>query len=144
MTLASFRDDYAFPFRVSASGSATQASYAAHVGQMIRQVLLTAPGERVDLPEFGCGLRRLLFAPSRSGGAAPPGLFGTSPGDAATASAQILVQQALERWLGDQIKVQQVIVLGGEDAPEGELEIEVRYLLIEVQDVLSTRVRLLS
>ena len=54
----------AFPFRIDAGfGQAAQAAYAAHVDQMIRQVLLTAPGERVDLPEFGCGLRRLLFAP---------------------------------------------------------------------------------
>ena len=37
--------------------------YARHVDQMIRQVLLTAPGERVDLPQFGCGLRQLVFAP---------------------------------------------------------------------------------
>ena len=59
------RTDYAFPFRIDpVSGQAPQAAYAAHVDQMIRQVLLTAPGERVDLPEFGCGLRQLLFAPN--------------------------------------------------------------------------------
>jgi phage baseplate assembly protein W len=33
---------------------------------MIRQVLLTSPGERIDLPEFGCGLRQLIFAPHSS------------------------------------------------------------------------------
>ena len=31
---------------------------------MIRQLLLTDPGERVDLPQFGCGLRSLVFAPN--------------------------------------------------------------------------------
>lgn len=49
------RTDYAFPFRIDpVSGQALQTPYAAHVDQMIRQVLLTAPGERADLPQFGC------------------------------------------------------------------------------------------
>ena len=59
------RTDYAFPFRIDpVSGQAAQAPYAAHVDQMIRQILLTTPGERVDLPQVGCGIRQLLFAPS--------------------------------------------------------------------------------
>lgn len=138
------RGDYSFPFRITPSGQAAQTGYAAHVEQMVRQVLLTAPGERADLPEFGCGLRRLLFAPNRTGGRIPSGLFGVTAGDAATASAQILVRQALDRWLAGQIQVQQVVVLAGDDSPqEGELEIEVRYLLIETQESASTRVKLL-
>ncbi len=56
------RHDYAFPFRIDpVSHQAARTSYETHVDQMIRQVLLTSPGERADLPEFGCGLRRLLF-----------------------------------------------------------------------------------
>jgi uncharacterized protein len=35
------------------------------IGEAIRQnfknLLLTSPGERIMIPEFGCGLRRLLF-----------------------------------------------------------------------------------
>ena len=39
------RNDYAYPFRIDpASGQAAQAGYADHVDQMIRQILLTAPG----------------------------------------------------------------------------------------------------
>lgn len=124
------RDDYAFPFRIAASGQAARARYPAHVEQMIRQVLLTAPGERVDLPEFGCGLRRLLFAPD------------STSGQALLASAQLIVQQALRRWLADQVEVREVTVLGGDDAPEGQVEIEVRYVLIETQDALVTLVRI--
>ena len=53
------RRDYAFPFRIDGGSQQTaQSPYAAHVEQMIRQLLLTTPGERVDLPQFGCGLRR--------------------------------------------------------------------------------------
>ena len=59
------RTDYAFPFRIDpGSAQAAQSPYAVHVDEMIRQILLTTPGERADLPEFGCGLRRLLFAPN--------------------------------------------------------------------------------
>ena len=58
------RYDYAYPFRIDPlSGQGMQTEYASHVDQMIRQVLLTSPGERIDLPEFGCGLRQLIFAP---------------------------------------------------------------------------------
>ena len=49
-----------------------QSRYAQHVDEMIRQILLTTPGERADLPEFGCGLRQLLFAPNSDALKPPP------------------------------------------------------------------------
>src|SRR5512134_1247724 len=95
------RHDYAFPFRIDpASGQAAQTNYAAHVAQMIRQVLLTSPGERADLPEFGCGLRQLIFAPHS---------------EALDATTQLVVQQALNRWLAGQIQVKKVKVLTPEE-----------------------------
>ncbi len=112
------RHDYAFPFRIdSASGQAAQTNYDAHVEQMIRQVLLTSPGERADLPEFGCGLRQLLFAPHS---------------DALTATTQMQVQQALDQWLAGQIRVQRVTVVSPEDTPDvSQLLIQIDYVLIE-------------
>src|ERR1700674_1165032 len=109
---------------------------------MVGQGLLTAPGERVNQPEFGCGLLRMLFSAGMSR-AHSPGQPAFPGGDAASASAQILVQQALGRWLAGQIKVEQVIVVSGSDAPAGGVSIEVRYRLLETQDVTSTRVRLI-
>ena len=81
--------DYAFPLRIDAAlGRPSCAGYAAHVAQMIRQVLLTSPGERVCLPEFGCGLRRLVFAPQHDGLAATARAAGQAapwrPGSAVT------------------------------------------------------------
>jgi phage baseplate assembly protein W len=112
------RHDYAYPFRIdSVSNQAAQTSYEAHVEQMIRQVLLTSPGERADLPEFGCGLRQLLFAPFS---------------DALTTTTKMQVQQALNQWLGNQIQVINVNVASPEQAPaEGELFIEIEYILLE-------------
>src|ERR1700729_219629 len=90
------RTDFAYPFVIDpVSGQALQAPYATHVDQMIRQILLTTPGERADLPQFGCGIRQLLFAPNSTG---------------LEATTQILVRQALGTWLGDQIQVQSVDV----------------------------------
>ena len=35
-----------------------------HIREQIEQVLFTDPGERVFRPEFGAGVRRLVFEPS--------------------------------------------------------------------------------
>ena len=135
------RQDFAFPFIINAaSGQAAQASYQDHVRQMIEQVLLTDPGERVCLPTFGAGLRRLLFAPLSS---------------QIETTTQIVVTQALTTWLGNQITVQKVSVLTADDRvspgdtvgaelPEGAILIEVQYVLIETQTVQKTQVRVIG
>jgi len=54
----------AFPYHFDARGrTAHAASDDAHSRDMIEQVLFTAPGERVNRPDFGSGLLRLVFAP---------------------------------------------------------------------------------
>jgi Bacteriophage baseplate protein W len=54
-----------FPLRIGASGAATS-SRRGHVRQQIEQVLFTDPGERVFRPEFGAGIRALIFEPNGS------------------------------------------------------------------------------
>lgn len=131
------RQDYAFPFRIdAASRQAAQTNYAAHVQQMIRQVLLTTPGERVNLPEFGCGLRQLLFAPHS---------------EALDVTTQMMVQQALNRWLAGQIDVKTVKVVPpgttteqGELLDQSQLLILIEYVLIETQSNQRLEVRVPS
>ncbi len=53
----------AFPFRVGASGPAVSRG-AAHVRELIEQVLFTTPGERVFRSEFGGGIKTLTFEPN--------------------------------------------------------------------------------
>jgi phage baseplate assembly protein W len=123
------RHDYAHPFAIGPSGQAEQARYAAHVAQMVRQILLTSPGERIDLPDFGCGLRKVVFAPR------DPSL---------DASAEMLVQQALKRWLGDQIDVRRVrVVPVAETGDEATFVLDVEYVLRETQTTASTRIEVL-
>lgn len=54
-----------FPFTVSSNGPQTS-SRAEHVREQIEQVLFTSPKERVFRPEFGVGIRRLVFEPNSS------------------------------------------------------------------------------
>jgi len=119
------RDDYAFPFRIDpASRQAQRAPYDAHVAQMVRQVLLTTPGERADLPEFGCGLRALVFA-------------GNS--DALSAATQMLVQQSLARWLSDYITVRTVEVT----PVDAENLVRIEYMLVATRASQSVEVRVI-
>ncbi|GEN98736.1 hypothetical protein NSE01_05690 [Novosphingobium sediminis] len=67
--------------------------FDAHVEQLVMQVLLTAPGERINRPDFGCGVKRLVFAPG---------------GEVAATLAQATIYQALTTWLGDVITVTEV------------------------------------
>lgn len=55
----------AFPLRIGQAGPSI-AGRAAHVRQQIEQVLFTVPGERVFRPEFGAGVRALIFEPNAS------------------------------------------------------------------------------
>lgn len=106
------RHDYAFPFRIDlVSRQAQRTGYERHVAQMVRQTLLTTPGERADLPEFGCGLRALIFA-------------GNS--DALSATTEMLVRQSLARWLSDHITVQTVEVI----SDDSSILVRVDYTLV--------------
>jgi len=124
------RNDFALPFAIDAgSGQAARSSYQDHVEQMIRQVLLTDPGERVCLPTFGAGLRRLIFAPISA---------------QLGATTQMIVTQALTTWLGNQISVQKVTVETSADdleAATGFVMVTVDYTLLETQSVRTTTVQ---
>jgi len=117
--MAVTRQDFAYPFRIDpASQQTAQTGYPAHVDQMVRQLLLTSPGERVNLPQFGCGLRSLVFAPNT---------------DALAATVKLRVIQGLSQWLAGAVNVLDVEVTGGTGAAPGTLEVTVTYTLIETQ-----------
>ena len=64
-TLAPFARRFRFPAGVDRTGDrfAEEPDYDTYVRGLIRQVLLTAKGERINRPAFGAGVRRLVFAP---------------------------------------------------------------------------------
>jgi hypothetical protein len=53
----------AFPFTMETSGPRL-AGRAEHIRGQIEQVLFTLPGERVFRPEFGAGVKTLVFEPN--------------------------------------------------------------------------------
>src|SRR5262245_43923966 len=81
-----------------------------HIRDLIEQLLLTAPGERVNRPTLGSGVLGLVFAPA---------------GDAFAAATRLSVEAALTEWLGDLIEVVGVEVTS-EDAM---LRLDVRYVV---------------
>lgn len=52
-----------FPFTIDPDGPRTS-NRPEHVHEQIEQVLFTNPKERVFRPEFGVGVRRLIFEPN--------------------------------------------------------------------------------
>jgi hypothetical protein len=56
-----------FPLQVSARGGIATASAEQRIEESILLILGTAPGERLMLPRFGCGIHDLVFSPNDSG-----------------------------------------------------------------------------
>lgn len=100
----------AFPYGVDRNGRTRTLEDDADVAALIEQVLFTAPGERVNRPDFGAGLQHLVFAPG---------------GERLLAAVGPLAQGALQQWLGDLILVEAVDVT----AEEGTLIVSLRYML---------------
>jgi phage baseplate assembly protein W len=103
--------DIAFPFRIAATGRTRLTGPDEHARDMIEQVLFTSPGERVERPDFGCGLLGLVFEPNS---------------EDLAAALQVAVQAALHRWLGDVVAVRSLAVT----AEEATLRIEIGYVVL--------------
>ncbi|NEP18552.1 MAG: GPW/gp25 family protein [Leptolyngbya sp. SIO4C1] len=104
----------AYPFSIDGQGRAAGATYEQHIRQMIEQVLFTNSGERVNRPDFGCGILQLIFAPNS---------------DELAAATQFLIQGSLDQWLGDLIQVSRLEVVND----DARLEITVRYTIRQTQ-----------
>ncbi|RDJ03953.1 GPW/gp25 family protein [Rhizobium grahamii] len=100
------------PFGIDAQGRTRTTDDDDHIKDMIKLVLFTEPGERVNRPDFGCGLKQLVFAPSS---------------DALVAAVEALVHGSLIRWLDTVITIESV----GVRADDSTLEIEISYVRID-------------
>ena len=99
-----------YPLSFDGRGRTGETGTEEHVRDLIEQVLLTSPGERVNRPTFGCGLLQLVFAPNS---------------DTLAAATQLTVQAALQQWLGELIEVRAVEV----EHPDSTLRVTVKYAL---------------
>jgi Bacteriophage baseplate protein W len=114
-----------FPFRIDEGGRTATTPYEEHVRDLIEQLLLTSPGERVNRPDFGSGLLQLVFAPT---------------GPEVAAALQFAMQAALQRWLGDVIETHGLEVT----SHDSTLRITVQYALrrtgVELTETFETGV----
>lgn len=104
-----------FPYAIDSRGRSAVTDEDDHVRDLIMLVLFISPGERVNRPEFGCGLKQLVFAPAS---------------DALAAATEQLIHGALIRWLDPVISVEKVSVT----AAESTLEITVVYARRDTQE----------
>ena len=87
-----------------------ETDYERYVAQLIEQVLLTNPGERIHRPDFGAGVRRLVFSPI---------------GAATVSLAQSMIYKALNQSLGDIVRVDEVKVRSS----GSQLDVTIAYTL---------------
>ena len=64
MNTISLGEGISWPPRIDGDGRLLRSADADNVREAIQVILLTEPGERVRLPEFGAGLGRFLFEPN--------------------------------------------------------------------------------
>ena len=114
--------DVDFPFGFDATGRTGSTTREDHVRDLVEQVLFTSPGERVNRPQFGSGLLRLVFEPN---------------GSALAAATRAQVDGALQLWLADVVDVEGVQVR----ADEAALEVTVSYVVRATQERRVERVR---
>ena len=114
--------DLDYPFGFDATGRTRSAGREAHVRDLVEQVLFTAPGERVNRPQFGSGLLGLVFEPN---------------GTALAAATRARVDGALQLWLAEVIQVEAVQVR----AEDAILEVTVAYVVRATQERRVERVR---
>jgi phage baseplate assembly protein W len=55
-----------FPLQVTPGGKIAQAKFEQRIEESVYLILSTARGERLMLPDFGCGIHELVFAPNNS------------------------------------------------------------------------------
>jgi phage baseplate assembly protein W len=97
-----------FPYQFDGRGRTQNAVAPDYLNQLVEQVLFTAPGERVNMPDFGSGLQQLAFAPNSVEMAA---------------ATQFAIQAALQKWLAGSVTVQSVVA----SAQESVLSVTVTY-----------------
>jgi uncharacterized protein len=104
-----------FPYHFDGRGRTASTDDDDHIRDMIEQLLLTSPGERVNRPDFGSGLLQMVFAPN-------------SPELAA--ALQFTMQAALQRYLGDLIDLKSLQV----SAQDSTLSVVVQYVVRRTQE----------
>lgn len=104
-------DTLDYPYHFDGRGRTATTATADHIRDLIEQVLLTSPGERVMRPDFGAGLLTAVFEPNSA---------------TLAATTQFLVQSGLQQHLSGLIAVTAVDV----ENIDATLQVTVRYVVL--------------
>ncbi len=105
-----------FPFRIGGDGRTARVTrMEEHVREEIIQLILTNPGERLFLPEFGGGVRRLVFE----------GVYETT-----AAITKAAITRAISRWLGHRVTLQDLDVT----VENEKIDVEIHYRIAGTED----------
>lgn len=92
--------NFGFPFGIDINGGTDEQTGDDAIKAKIIQVLFTSPGERVNQPEFGCGLLAQVF---------------DANDQIRAAALEFTIGQSLVRWLEKEITVNQINVTSQEE-----------------------------
>lgn len=101
----------AFPYHLDKRGLTATSDLEEHIEDMLEQLLFTRPGERVNRPDFGCGLLGTVFGPN-------------SP--AIGAALEVTIGAAVQQWLGDEIQIGTLTVTSAESTIEVTISYTIR------------------
>lgn len=99
---------FAFPYGYDGRRRTAIVDDGRLVRDLLEQLLLTSPGERVMRPDFGTGLGRLLFGPASA---------------ELAATTEAFVRGAIDREFGDRLLVERVDV----EAADAGIVVSVAY-----------------
>lgn len=110
-----------FPYQIDASGQTATTDLSTYVQNLILLVLETDPGERVNRPDFGAGLRQLVFS-------------GMDP--TLASAAETLVRSKLLQFLGNAISINSLAVTLGDEA----VTVDLTYFVTHSQSAATTSI----
>jgi len=111
-----------FPYQIDAAGHTATNDLSAYVESLVLLVLQTDPGERVNRPDFGAGLKSLVFL-------GMDGAFGSA--------AETLIRGKLMQFLGDVITIQTLQVQAQQDLAQVSLIYTIIYTGESVSQVVN-------
>ena len=101
-----------FPVSINLNGGVSTSAFEENVRQSLFIILGTAPGERVNRPDFGCRIHDLMFAPNN---------------DITAARAEVYCEEAIQKY---EPRVEKVVVTA---SPHGDqpnrLDVRVEYVI---------------
>jgi len=110
-----------FPFNIDGSGRTSTTDDDNHIRDLIEQLLFTSPGERVNRPDFGSGLLKMVFAPNSA---------------ELASTLQGAVQASIQRWLGDLIELKSLEVT----AENSTLSLTLSYLMRRTNEIKTAEI----